>query len=452
MKRKRKILLILCMLVMILALPMQAQAAKSKIRISGASKPATIKQGSYFNMKGKITSNKTIKTVSCAIYNSTGKKLLQRFRAHPYTLTYDLRSADPYLLFDRLSVGTYYYKVFVYDISGYRKRVVSKKFTVIGDGKIKIVNPKPSGNLTMNEGKTYSIGGKITSTYPLGSVTAKIIDSSNAAVYSATVKPKTQEYSLANTALDNAMLFNKLKPGTYKYEVVAVDTKGTSVRLIYRTVTINGTSLGTEQEPETDSNVNTGPGSIGSGTVVNSGDYLNTTDLVVVPVGFVKRTERPAATNEYYYNKKYNIYYGYNSLAPTRKKMSDKKNYVVGNCTWYACGRALEIVAEAGGDINKVKAIFGPDPVGIYNMNIAKGSFEYGMTPKIGALAVFNYGAGGEAHIAVVEDIIGGVPYVSESGYAISTKRPKASTVIFEYQSIYNWAAGRSLKGYIYLI
>ena len=85
---------------------------------------------------------------------------------------------------------------------------------------------------------------------------------------------------------------------------------------------------------------------------------------------------------------------------------------------------------------------------------MAKGVFEYGTTPKIGALAIFNYGSTGDAHIAVVENIINGVPYVSESGYTESTTMPNTakSNVIFKYQSIYNWAGGRSLRGYIYLV
>lgn len=443
MKSKRKILFLLCMLVMVLAVPMQTQAAKkNKIRVVDATKPSTLKEGSFFNMKGTVRSNKEIKEIRCTLYNSTGKKCLQRFVTYPNAKTYDLRRADPYLQFDKLPVGKYYYRVLVINKVNYQKRVINKKFEVIGDGKIKIVNPKPSGNLTMNQGKTYALEGKITSTYTLGKVTGKIINSTTGkAVYSKSVNPKAKSYNLKNSVIDNAMLFNKLEPGVYKYELVAVDTKGTSVRLIYRTITIKGSTTG-----------NTSSNATGNGSTTNTGNYLHTTGTVTVPAGYVKRTTRPAADNKYYYNKNYNIYYGYNSLAPTGKLMSDNKNYVVGNCTWYACGRAMEIVAKAGGNINNVKAIFGPDPVGIYNMNIATKKFKYGSTPKIGALAVFNYGAGGESHIAVVEDIIGGVPYVSESGYAISTKKPSASTIVFKYQSIYNWASGRSLKGYIYLI
>ena len=171
------------------------------------------------------------------------------------------------------------------------------------------------------------------------------------------------------------------------------------------------------------------------------------------PSGYKARTGRPAVSNPYYYNSSYNIYYKYNSLAPTGKKYY-ANYYVLGNCTWYACGRAMEIVASAGGNISRVQQIFGGDPVGIYNTNASKRVFSYGTSPKIGALAIFNYGSSGDAHIAVVEDIVNGVPYVSESGYAFGTTVPAAdrSNIVFKYQSIYNWAGGRQLLGYIYLI
>ncbi len=438
MKEKSRVLWILCVMMFMLALPVHAQAASSSIKVSGATKPTTLKQGSFFNMKGTITSAKSLKEVRFTIYDSTGKKCLQRYTVSTSAKTYNIANADPYLIFDKLAIGTYYYRVRAYDTSGYSKRVINKRFTVIGNGTIKITNPVPSSSFSISAGSSYSIGGTIKSTYILKRVTARILDSSGKTVYSKSVKPNKTTYTVANSKLDSAMLFENLTAGSYKFRLSATDSQGTTVKLIVRTFKVTGTS-------------GTSPSATGGSTTLSS-TYLNTSAAVTVPSGYVKRTTRPASTNQYYYNKTYNIYYGYNSLAPTGKVMSDGVSYVTGNCTWYACGRAMEIVAAAGGDVSKVQAIFGGDPVGIYNMNIKLKKFSYGTTPKIGALAVFNYGSGGDAHIAVVEDIINGVPYVSESGYSISTKKPTAGSIIFKYQSIYNWAGGRALKGYIYLI
>lgn len=445
MQKKRKWLwLLFGVMVLMLALPVSAKAATAtKYTLSGISKPSTIKKGGYFSLKGKITCNKTMKEVRVTIYDISGKKCYQRYIAKPKSKTFNLAQADPYIEFNKLGVGIYYLKVRC-TVSGGKKVVVNRKFSIVGTGTIKIVNPKPAGNVSINQGAAYAIGGTIKSTYKLASVTASITNSSNTTVYTKTVQPKKTSYSVANTALDSAMLFDKLAAGTYKYTLTAQDSQGKKVTLISRTITVKATTNGS----------NTTPGSTGgNGSNGNTGDYLNTSGAVTIPANFTPRTTRPSASSPYYYNGSYNIYYKYNSLAPTGKPYYGNV-YVLGNCTWYACGRAMEIVANAGGNIAKVQSIFGGDPVGIYNSNAAKGVFEYGTTPKIGALAIFNYGSSGDAHIAVVENIINGVPYVSESGYTESTTQPNAakSNIVFKYQSIYNWAGGRSLRGYIYLI
>lgn len=446
MKKKKRILLVIGMLLLMLAIPANAQAAAFKISKSGVTTPSTIKKGSFFSMKGIIKGNQNLAKVVCTIYNKNGKICLQRFETKPYSKTYDLRRADPYLYFDRLAAGQYYYRVCVYNSKGTKKRVVSKKFTVKGSGQIKIVNPVPSANKTIKKGSAFAVSGKITSTKKLASVTAKILNSKNKTVYSKTVKPKTTSYNLKNSTLDAAMQFDRLAAGKYTFRVSAVDSEGLNVTVIQRTITVQSSG-------SSNSSSNVSPGSTGGNPYTGNSTYLNYGGTVTKPASFTARTSRPAAGNAYYYNGTKNIYYKYNSLAPTGKVYYGKM-YVTGNCTWYACGRAMEIVAQAGGSVSKVQAIFGGDPVGIYNTNVNLGKFKYGTTPKIGALAIFNYGASGDAHIAVVENIINGVPYVSESGYSVSETAPNAakSNIIFKYQSIYNWAGGRRLVGYIYLI
>lgn len=439
MKKKGRLFGLMLLVLLVFAMPLTAQA---KVSISGASKPSTIKEGSFYNLKGNIKATSKLKEIRVTIYNSTGKTCLQRFHAYPNAKTYDLRKADPYIMFDRLKVGEYYLRVLCIESNGSQKRVVNKKFKVIGTGKIKLVNPKPSANITLKCGSAYGISGKITSTYPLKKIAAGIINTANQKkVYYKSVKANGKTYNLANSPLDMAMQFDRLPAGTYKIKIAATDSKGTSATLLYRTVTVKSTGTN-----------GTTPGGIGSGNESGNGN-LNASGDVVRPAGFIPRTTRPASNNKWFYSGTENIYYKYNSLAPTGKPYYGKV-YVTGNCTWYACGRAMEIAAQNGKNVNNVKAIFGGDPVGIYNANVNLKKFKYGKTPKIGALAVFNYGANGDAHIAVVEDIINGVPYVSESGYTTSNTKPNSakSNIVFKYQSIYNWAGGRSLRGYIYLL
>lgn len=445
MKKQKKVIMMLLMAFMILAVPVSAQAA-FKVTASGVSQPSTIKKGATFQVKGTLRGNEKLAKVVCTIYNSTGKKCLQRFEARPNAKTYNLRKADPYLMFNKLAAGKYYYRVLVYNAKGASKRIANRKFTVSGTstttakGTIKVTSPVPSSDVTLNAGSSYALSGTITSTYKMKSITAKILNSSNQTVCSKVSKPNSTRYSLKNSAIDKAMTFDNLTAGTYTFCLSAIDAKGTNVVLIKRTITVKNSN-------------NISNGSTGSNTTPGTNTNLDYNGIVTQPSGFKARTGRPAATNAYYYNSSYNIYYKYNSLAPTGQKYY-ANYYVLGNCTWYACGRAMEIIANAGGNISRVQAIFGGDPVGIYRTNATKRIFSYGTTPKIGALAIFNYGASGDAHIAVVENIVNGVPYVSESGYAFGTTVPAAdrSNIVFKYQSIYNWAGGRQLLGYIYLI
>lgn len=442
MKKRGRLLGLLLLVLLVFAMPLTAQA---KATISNASKPSTIKQGSFYNLKGIISSPVALKEVRVTIYDATGRTCLQRYVAYPNAKTYDLRKADPHIMFDKLKIGQYSLRVLCIDAKGNQNRVINKKFKVIGVGQIKVVNPKPNADISLSTGAAYSLGGKITSTYNLAKVAASITNTAgNKTVYSKYVKPNKKTYNLANSPLDVAMQFDNLQSGTYRLKVAATDSQGTTATLIYRTIKVvgNGTTNGSNGSGDADK-------------PSGDNDYLDVPGNVdvVKPAGFIPRTGRPAANNVWFYNGNKNIYYRYNSLAPTGKPYYGNV-YVTGNCTWYACGRAMEIASKNGGSVAKVQSIFGGDPVGIYNMNVAKRAFEYGMTPKIGALAVFNYGADRSAHIAVVEDIVNGVPYVSESGYTESNTKPNSakSNIVFKYQSIYNWAGGRSLRGYIYLI
>ncbi len=441
MQKKKRVFWLLCMMIAMLALPVKARAAQDTYQLTNVTKPTGIKQGAVFSLRGTVTCTNPIQQICVAVYNASKTQIMQRYIATPNQQTFNLAQADPYIMFDRLSPGTYYYSIYSRG-SVSVKLILDQKFTVTGKGQIRIVNPKPSADFSIIQGSSYAIGGTVVSSYPLSAVRTMITNSSGKTVYMHTVQSNAASYKLDNSELDMEMSFDKLPAGTYKFRVIAADNQGTVANLVYRTLTVKA------------STGNTNAGTTGTGNAVtNNKDYLNTDEAVAVPAGYVARTTRPQVNNPYFYSANYNIYYKYDSLAPTAKPYYGKI-YVRGNCTWYACGRAMEIVARAEGNIANVQAIFGGDPVGIYQSNVAKGKFKYGKTPKIGALAIFNYGPSGDAHIAVVENVVNGVPYVSESGYTESALAPNAlrTNIVFQYQSIYNWASGRSLLGYIYLI
>lgn len=159
------------------------------------------------------------------------------------------------------------------------------------------------------------------------------------------------------------------------------------------------------------------------------------------------RTTRPAFSSKYYFSSG-NIYYNYDRYAPTRNSFDGGK-YCVGNCTWYACGRAWEILAKAKKDVDL--SIFGANPYGIWTKNKLTKTYKTGKKPKVGALVIFGpkYGS---YHIAVVEKIDGDDVYVSESGYKTILTKPSNSDIVFHYGKIEEWNKNREIIGYIYLL
>ncbi len=137
---------------------------------------------------------------------------------------------------------------------------------------------------------------------------------------------------------------------------------------------------------------------------------------------FSSRTTAPSASNPWFYSGA-NPYFNYPSLAPTGTPIEDGK-YVIGNCTWYAWGRAAELLGHA-------PAIGSGGPDDMVAVAQANG-IPTGPVPAVGALAVGTSWTGSR-HVAVVEDTSGSVPYVSQSGYTIADEWPGAEGVVFNY-------------------
>lgn len=108
---------------------------------------------------------------------------------------------------------------------------------------------------------------------------------------------------------------------------------------------------------------------------------------------FSPRTSAPSKSNEYYYSNK-NIFFQY--------------GYGMPNCTAYAYGRAYEIL-KSEPKLCRYNAYEWYD----YNKN--GKYYDYGSTPKLGAIACWSYS--GSGHVAVVEKIENGVITFSNSAY-----------------------------------
>lgn len=127
-------------------------------------------------------------------------------------------------------------------------------------------------------------------------------------------------------------------------------------------------------------------------------------------------------------------------------------NYVIGgNCTWYAFGRAYEILGTkpdlSRGDagqwwgFNKQKYDSG------------RGGYSYGWTPKLGAIACWS-APGNYGHVAIVENIdSNGVISLSESNIPGLSSRPRFS---YNQDKVgldsFFRSKGGGFQGYIYVL
>ena len=99
------------------------------MKITGATYPKELKKGQMFTMKGKITSNYNLKTVTAGVYKTSGEKVTTASKSLKNKKSYDVYGLDEKIKFGKLAKGTYYYKVTATDT---KKTVtlLNKKFVV----------------------------------------------------------------------------------------------------------------------------------------------------------------------------------------------------------------------------------------------------------------------------------------------------------------------------------
>lgn len=249
-------------------------AATSSLKITDLSNPSTITQGNAFSIKGTVSSNYKLSSVTGQILKSDGKTVVYGKTVNPNAKSYSLYNSaiDTALLFNKLSCGTYCYKVTAKDISGKSLVLVNSSFTVkpkstttttttekattetekdtanavsnitdkVTDGvnqgikdssKLKISDAKAPK--TIYVGNAFTIKGKITSNYKITKVTGEIIkEGASKATYTKTVKPNAKSYSLKGSKIDKSLLFDKLWRGNYYYKITATDEIGNEKTLV----------------------------------------------------------------------------------------------------------------------------------------------------------------------------------------------------------------------------
>ena len=224
---------------------MDTYAASSTLKIAGQSEPSKVTQGKSFDCKGVITSNYKLTNVTGKITTSSGTVKYQKSvnpSSKKAVYRYSLLGStiDCNLLFNKLGTGSYKYVITAKDSSGKSKTLVNKSFSVVGNSS----TLKISGNSALTSlklGKSWTCNGTISSNYKITQVYGAILKSDGVTqVYKKTVKPNAKSYKLAGSAIDKAMLFNKLPVGTYYYVVDATDASGKKLNVVKNKFTVQG--------------------------------------------------------------------------------------------------------------------------------------------------------------------------------------------------------------------
>lgn len=151
-------------------------------------------------------------------------------------------------------------------------------------------------------------------------------------------------------------------------------------------------------------------------------DYITFSQPSNPGPSFGIRTTAPESGNSHYYSRS-NPFYP--NISPPN---------CIGNCTWYAWGRISEIYGR-----QLPSGYFIHDAYTWWTDNKNGNFYNYGSTPRVGAIAVWGSSYFGAGHVAVVEKIENGKVYVSQSSY---------NTYLFKYAQL---PSPEHLLGYIYV-
>ena len=138
------------------------------------------------------------------------------------------------------------------------------------------------------------------------------------------------------------------------------------------------------------------------------------------------RLTAPESNNVFYYNSNYNVF--------------QKYGYGLPNCTAYAYGRAYEILGTT-------PKLSWNGAGQWYGYNQTNKYYNYGSTPKIGAIACWCYSGGG--HVAVVEKIENGKITLSNSEWG---GRTFYLTTCSTSDKNYGGNSWWTFQGFIYLL
>lgn len=112
-----------------------SSAQSSSLLLNSANYPSTIAVGDTFSVKGTITSDYPITSVTIGVYNASGTAKF-KYSGAPNTTSFDINSVDSQMTFSKLTEGTYTYKIVASDTQSSNVVLLQKSFSVIKSNSI----------------------------------------------------------------------------------------------------------------------------------------------------------------------------------------------------------------------------------------------------------------------------------------------------------------------------
>ncbi len=130
------------------------------LSISGETKPTAIEEGSFFGLKGTVTSKSSnISALTAGVYTPDGAVVTEK-TVDPASTVASLSLVDAYIAFGKLSVGSYVYKVTAKNAIS-EATLVDQPFTVYKNGEVTVTFDANGGqcdttSLDITSGETVS--------------------------------------------------------------------------------------------------------------------------------------------------------------------------------------------------------------------------------------------------------------------------------------------------------
>lgn len=206
--------------------PANKTEASSSLKINITRAPSSHKKGTSFGLRGEVTSNYKIRSVTGSVVNSSGKTVLSSSDA-PNSKSMNVRNSNlnNRITFNTLPSGNYTFKVTATDSKG--KTVNwSRSFKVIGS---KLAINLTSAPSSIRYRSSFGLRGDVSSDYRVTSVKGSVLNSSGKTVLSSSDWPNSKSMDIRRSNLNNKLAFNRLSQGSYTLRVVATDASGNTV-------------------------------------------------------------------------------------------------------------------------------------------------------------------------------------------------------------------------------